>query len=296
MLVIGSRSALLPQVLPLFEYYHRHCDKPSPNLDQFSVQLETESNIGIVDLSKNFTVDSFGNVFPAELNAEVTDEACSNFNNSNSITDALYDQLEQVSAHVSPGRQYKSCQEIFDDNTYAESGYYDIYTSNGTVMSVYCALGMQAANCGGGGWTRIAFFNMTDPDNDNCPPSFQTFKYSSIDHNLCRIPEGISYQCISSIYYPGIEYQSVCGRVIGYQYRSPDGFQTGTIDDPYVDGISITFGNPRQHIWTYAGGLEQDGAIYAFAACPCLPQNSVVPPLFVGNDYYCESGLPVGQH
>ena len=53
------------------------------------------------------------------------------------------------------------------------------------------------------------------------------------------------------------EYSEVCGKVIGYQVGSPDGFSTGTnsIDTYYVDGISLTHGsNPRKHIWTFVAG------------------------------------------
>ena len=29
------------------------------------------------------------------------------------------------------------------------------------------------------------------------------------------------------------------------------------INSYYVDGISITHGNPRQHVWTYAAGIQE---------------------------------------
>ena len=41
----------------------------------------------------------------------------------------------------------------------------------------------------------------------------------------------------------------------GYQKGSSDAFAGSlgsTIDGPYVDGVSITRGSPRQLIWTYA--------------------------------------------
>ena len=57
----------------------------------------------------------------------------------------------------------------------------------------------------------------------------------------------------------------------------------------YVDGISITYGsNPRQQIWTYAGG--EDDIEAGYDDCPCNTGSSVVVPDLVGNDYYCESG------
>ena len=76
------------------------------------------------------------------------------------------------------------------------------------------------------------------------------------------------------------------------QFRSVDAFHTITsdIDSYYVDGISITYGsNPRQHVWTYAGGVTEKRLISN--GCPCNSGTSASPPPpFVGNDYYCESG------
>ena len=59
--------------------------------------------------------------------------------------------------------------------------------------------------------------------------------------------------------------------------------------DVYVDGISITSGNPRKHVWTYAVGLSDDYNYLQFN-CPCAKTPGQDPPTFVGNYYYCESG------
>ena len=91
----------------------------------------------------------------------------------------------------------------------------------------------------------------------------------------------------------------MCGRVSGYQTASPDGFERFThcpapctIDNPYVDGVSITHGaSPRKHIWTYAAGVYENRAVGI--NCPCNGGTS--PPSFVGSDYYCESGISVGS-
>ena len=55
----------------------------------------------------------------------------------------------------------------------------------------------------------------------------------------------------------------------------------------YVDGVSITHGDsPRKHIWTFAAEvLEKENY------CPCSSPTATQPPSFVGDDYYCESGL-----
>ena len=82
----------------------------------------------------------------------------------------------------------------------------------------------------------------------------------------------------------------------GYQYSSPDAFntRTGSIDSYYIDGISITHGNPRTHLWSYVTGNTEQYYITA-TRCPCArsdPTGQSDVPSFVGEDFYCESGLP----
>ena len=63
-----------------------------------------------------------------------------------------------------------------------------------------------------------------------------------------------------------------------------------SIDDNYVDGVSITVSIttktiPRQHIWTYAAGVTDSNM-----GCPCNNNTNVMVPDHVGSNYYCESG------
>ena len=67
----------------------------------------------------------------------------------------------------------------------------------------------------------------------------------------------------------GLQYTRVCGQFRGYQQGKPDSFAndlTRSIDNSYVDGVSITYGNPRMHIWTYAVGNDESSA----ASSSCL--------------------------
>ena len=49
-----------------------------------------------------------------------------------------------------------------------------------------------------------------------------------------------------------------CGRIVGYQYKAPDAYDTilggsssyNNINSYYVDGVSITHGTPHQYVWT----------------------------------------------
>ena len=67
-----------------------------------------------------------------------------------------------------------------------------------------------------------------------------------------------------------------------------------SIDQSYVDGISITHGSPRTHIWTFASGqisgiAGADPSNPPESHCPCDPGNTLGTPPFVGNDYFCET-------
>uniref|UniRef100_A0A1X7TZS3 Uncharacterized protein n=1 Tax=Amphimedon queenslandica TaxID=400682 RepID=A0A1X7TZS3_AMPQE len=63
----------------------------------------------------------------------------------------------------------------------------------------------------------------------------------------------------------------------------------------YVDGVSITYGSPCQHVWTLIAGLSEDSTSHGgHYNCPCSQgssQNSTLQS-FIGNDYFCESGNP----
>ena len=188
---------------------------------------------------------------------------------------------------------FSSCADIYKANPEVKSGYYNITLTNGSIVTVYCD--MEGNNCDEeGGWTRVAYLNMTEPGT-TCPSGLTQTEYININHDVCGRPNPSSAGCDSTFFSTySLNYTKVCGHVRGYQYRSPDAFNTGTtnIDSYYVDGVSITYdSNPRQHIWTYAGGLLET-RLYS-NGCPCNNGNAASSPSFVGNDYYCESGLNV---
>ena len=138
-----------------------------------------------------------------------------------------------------------------------------------------------------GGWTRVAYLNMTE-SNATCPPGLGMLSFSNIDHDLCGKTNYT--HCFSTIFSShNLEYSQVCGQVRGYQYYFNAAFLSIAqgIDRHYVDGVSITHGsNPRKHIWTYAGApTEITTDNYG---CPCSTGNN--PESFVGEHYYCESG------
>ena len=159
------------------------------------------------------------------------------------------------------------------------------------------------ARCGPGQWYRVAYLNMSDPTQQSCPPSLRLYSANGI--RACGRPSSAgAYSCSALTFASGSghQYSKVCGQVIGYQVGSTDVFYhfISSIDTAYVDGVSITYGSsPRTHIWTYAAGLSEQllatNETYDHN-CPCALAGTSftpkIPPLFVGNNYYCESGNP----
>ena len=149
-----------------------------------------------------------------------------------------------------------------------------------------------------GGWTRVAYLNMTEPS-AACPDELQQLTYNTIDHPLCGRRTSPYSGCSSTNFTSAaLNYTEVCGQVRGYQYGSPHAFYTPSagIESYYVDGISITHGqNPRHHIWTYAGEYQSQNVDQW--SCPCNTgyNGGRNPGSYVGNHYYCESGVPAGN-
>ena len=144
-----------------------------------------------------------------------------------------------------------------------------------------------------GGWMRVAYVDMTQ-SGSQCPHGLNQEALQG--NNYCG--RFSSAGCVSTIFETyNITYMQVCGRIRGYQFGTPEGFlnlylqgQT-SIDGYYVDGVSLTHGQPRRHIWTYAAALQSSPSTNNYWTCPCFSNNDDdTSPPFVGQDYYCESG------
>ena len=187
-----------------------------------------------------------------------------------------------------------SCKEIKKRISTSPSGVYLIASSEKKAQYVYCNM---ESLCGSDeGWTRLAHIDMT-ATTAGCPGGLRLYEVNGV--RACGRPVTGSGSC-HSIQYPshGIRYSEVCGRARGYQYCSPDavvGRSNSNINSHYVDGLSLTRGNPRKHIWTFMAGLKEDnshnGGTYT---CPCQSGSKQANniPYFIGSDYYCESGNP----
>jgi len=89
----------------------------------------------------------------------------------------------------------------------------------------------------------------------------------------------------------GTYYHKICGKARGYQRYTTDAFNTKSkdINGAYVDGLSITLGKPRKHVWTYAASGTEVGPNNG--CCPCAALPGLAPHAFIGDHYYCESGF-----
>ena len=192
-----------------------------------------------------------------------------------------------------------SCEEIQTKWPGSISGYYHIVNKNGPTY-VYCHMGEL---CGTeGGWTRLAYLNMSD-STESCPTGFNLYQSSGV--RACGRATSNVGSC-QSVQFPsnGVSYSQVCGRVVGYQFGSPDAVFPGTGGSPapehddinsyYVDGVSITRGSARQHIWTLIAGFSESSTAFGgdTLKCPCSQGSSQNSQMFIGSDYFCESGNP----
>ena len=151
---------------------------------------------------------------------------------------------------------------------------------------------------GGLGWRRVAFINMSD-SNQDCPQGLNLTGYSIRSCGRAHTP---GHSC-SSVTFPvgGRQYSQVFGRVTAYRRGQNNAFfgyhfYNQNIDSSYVSaGLSLTYGQPRAHIWTFASGRFNgtSGNDRPDLRCPCDPDNTCISPPFVENDYFCDSVVTV---
>ena len=141
-------------------------------------------------------------------------------------------------------------------------------------------------------WRRIAYFDTTR--GDSCPTGLRTVTNTSANQTACG--RTANRGCTSLQFSSNGDYTNVCGRVRGYQYGYPEVFDSGTssIDSHYLDGISITHGIPRTHLWSYVAGYSEQYSSNTNYRCPCArpdPNDRSDVPSFVGEHFFCESGF-----
>ena len=151
--------------------------------------------------------------------------------------------------------------------------------------------------CGGLGWRRVAYVNVTDTN--SCPTPWRLTTLAG--KRLCTLPSYYQDRDICSPVTFGtgtLPYNQVCGRIVGYQNGATGAFRARgyTIHQQYVTGVSVKHGST--HIWTLASGLAEVTNSSFHNLCPCSlnSTNGAQKPPFVGNNYFCDTGTMVYNH
>ena len=174
--------------------------------------------------------------------------------------------------------EFESCIIINTFSLPFSTGDYLIRTSDNTVNRMNCTI----YTCDGvsGGWKRVAYLDVNDSSASACPNGFL-----QRDSPLSCRRTAAEGGCSAVTYAINDNYKCIFGRINALQVGTPDAFRkhgmsrpaTPTINDNYVDGVSLTHGSsPRIHIWTYA------------ATTPCTRCSTGFPAFLDSSQYTCD--------
>ena len=262
--------------------------------DQMITMLQTLMNSSKLELKRlqvsmnNSTSELEQRIL--QLQNSVNDHYESQSNVSRSLSSEINNIIQSLSGQYS-NLPAASCSQIL---LFSPSDHYWIRSSNGSAVRVYCDFNRQCGCDGPSGWARVAFLNMSDP-NQVCPSNWTTI---STPVRTCGKVRKNETSCDSVFYSTfGLTYSRVCGRIMAYQNGNTDAFKGlvfySGIDQPYVDGVSLTHGSvgSRQHIWSFASAIGEEGPFQTYWLCACSNSNNWTnSTLFVGKDYFCDSG------
>ena len=203
-------------------------------------------------------------------------------------------ELLQLSRHIGDG--------LDDLNQPLETKLNDIETCISEACTTLDTIEEVIHPCGEGDWgDPVVSLDFSEHGDDDCPGNW--VEVTKDGRRFCggsSVGGGSAVAfCDAALFAVNKPYRRVCGKIVGYGYGNNEAFDTsGTIDDPYVDGLSLTHGvtGSRVHIWSFAIGLAElitgGFATDLSRLCPCHPDHPTlsVPP-FVNDDYFCESGL-----
>ena len=148
--------------------------------------------------------------------------------------------------------------------------------------------------CSGPDWKRVVYIDLKNP-NHTCPANSSWRLYTDNGKRLCR--RSSDSGCDSATFDVDDvigKYTKVCGRIVAYKFGVADAFgrfitSNLGLKDNYVDGISITHGNPLKHIWTFAAGSAESSQSHF--KCPCEDGEPTLETISITNGhFFCESG------
>ena len=270
------------------------CDTSQTNMTESFNALHATLNL-LAAISYNNTKDVntlLGTVGNSEQRLVSIVDALSNLQDTGTSTAKVANAIQQVVQNLEQQTCAipSSCEQLKLQRPNSPSGMYTLAVTSDIFTCTFDAYCNMDQLCGSSGWRRVAYLNMSDAT-QSCPSGLTLYQFGGV--RACGRPESNVGSC-ASVQFPSnnISYSQVCGRVVGYQYDSPEAISNVTganrndLNSYYVDGVSITRGSPRQHVWT----LMAD-TVHHF--CPCAsvsPGNSTIVQSFVGDHYFCEAG------
>ena len=135
-------------------------------------------------------------------------------------------------------------------------------------------------------------------ESDQCPFGLRMVTNNSTGQKACG--RTVSRGCTAVEFPVDTSYTHVCGYAKGYQFGAPQAFYYSpdrSSSELYADGISITYGNSYNHLWTYVVGPGEtlhNNLHHARQRCPrdrSNPNDRSYVPSFVGEHFYCETGF-----
>ena len=174
----------------------------------------------------------------------------------------------------------------------------DVYNITAQIKSVLSNVSLdnlgvgRPGHCGSLNWTRVAYLNMTDPSH-SCPGN-----WSQINTPIRACQRKNSGSCDVAYYSVNKQkYSEICGRIVASVVGQPEAFSNYPgqgINSYYLDGMDITRGSPRQHVWSFATATSRMNNLAHL--CPCSNRSLAIPstvvPPFVGSNYFCDCGAP----
>ena len=169
------------------------------------------------------------------------------------------------------------------------SGYYNILSSRGSAIRVYCDMYRTCSNITGG-WMRVISLDMRQPSS-KCPSSLCLDKTTPRTCRRCYD----NYANPKETYDVGVTYSHVCGRVIAYQVGKPSGYKSSF--QKHFHGVSFFFNSPKISIWSFVAASQ---VTYESTkkVCPCINPNDgrLLPPSsYVGSHYFCDTATSIAQ-
>ena len=261
----------------------------SLNSTQYSNNTQINKEMDSISTELCFKLDTL-NTSLTQHQQQTTAELAHLQNSFNSKLDSLM----ATAAHLSSDHQeiQTSISDVQCIGT--QQGLQDNLTHQLEMTKENVTLTPKEYSCGGtGGWRRVVHLDMTDP-HTTCPSGRNMTGYSK--RTCGRYTAGFRFCSSATFPVSGGEYSRVCGRIKAYQWGPTTAFRNyhtsrvTTIDGAYAGGVSLTHGTPRNHIWTFVAGLSESNPSWSYV-CPCDANSTIHIPPFVGNDYFCESGI-----